>query len=233
MYEFEDFVEQSQQAKTLEDAWKLLHSVTQHNGYANLLFIQMKDNGHIDVPYRQLPDGYDDLYVTNKWQQIDPVLHQTLTSAVPFLWEDIVRRQKLKRVQKQFLEDCRALGVHSGYTIPIHSPGRRDIISMSVRDTIEVNRQRLPLLHAMVHQTWLRTAELIKPAQVQDSIVNLTSRERSCLYWIKEGKTYEDIGEILHMSPNTVDSHLRSARKKLSVSNTLTAVVKAIQLGLL
>jgi DNA-binding CsgD family transcriptional regulator len=233
MYEFEDFIETTLKARTTDAIWRDLLNCTRKDGFENLVFVQMMANGHIEVPWRHLPPGYDEAYVHNKWHQIDPVLQHTLSASLPFRWHDVARRPGLRRVQLAFLNECRELGVHSGFTVPIHTPGRRDIISLSVRDQVDTNATRHPLLHAMVTQAWARHCELTQRNDNQMSFVTLSDRERSCLRWIKGGKTYDDIAHILKMSPKTVEHHLRNARQKLAVTSTIAAVVKAIQLGLL
>ncbi len=233
MYEFEEFVEQSQKALSADAVLAKFQESMIDEGYSNLVLVQMMSNGHIDVPWRHLPEGYDETYVRKKWHQIDPVLQVTLSARLPFRWEELPSRHKLKKVQLRFLEECHTLGVHSGYTIPIHSPGRRDIISLSVRDDVKTDPTRLPLVHAKAMQAWVRYSELSQAVCDPGVVATLSVRERECLQWIKAGKTYEDIGDILNLSPKTVEHHLRSARQKLGVATTLTAVVKAIQLGII
>jgi DNA-binding CsgD family transcriptional regulator len=233
MHEFEDFVELSQKASSVEAVRAQFQNEMIREGYSNLVFVQMMSNGHINVPWRHLPEGYDDAYVKKKWHQIDPVLQVTMSARLPFSWSELPNRHKLKKVQLRFLEECRDLGVHSGYTVPIHSPGRRDIISLSVRDESQIDPGRMPLIHAKAMQAWLRYSELSQTEAQPSAVAMLSARERQCLQWIKAGKTYDDIGDILKMSPKTVEHHLRSTRLKLGVTTTLTAVVKAIQLGLI
>jgi DNA-binding CsgD family transcriptional regulator len=61
----------------------------------------------------------------------------------------------------------------------------------------------------------------------------LTLKETECLGWCKEGKTNWEIGEIMSISEKTVEFHLSNTIRKLRVSNRITAVVKAIQLGVI
>ena len=52
----------------------------------------------------------------------------------------------------------------------------------------------------------------------------LTGRESEVLYWVVCGKINRDIGEILGMSPRTVDKHLQHIFEKLSVETRTAAV---------
>jgi len=56
----------------------------------------------------------------------------------------------------------------------------------------------------------------------------LTKREREVLYWIVEGKTNSGIGEILNISPRTVEKHCEGIFRKLGIENRYTAIVLAL-----
>lgn len=56
----------------------------------------------------------------------------------------------------------------------------------------------------------------------------LTMREAEVLYWLVKGKTSRDIGEILGVSPRTVNKHLERVFEKLGVETRTAAVAKAI-----
>lgn len=55
----------------------------------------------------------------------------------------------------------------------------------------------------------------------------LTGREAEVLLWIGRGKTNRDIGEILGLSPRTVNKHLEQIYAKLGVENRASAALKA------
>lgn len=57
----------------------------------------------------------------------------------------------------------------------------------------------------------------------------LTQRESEVLLWIARGKSNRDIGEILGLSPRTVNKHLEQVYAKLGVENRASAAIKAIQ----
>lgn len=61
----------------------------------------------------------------------------------------------------------------------------------------------------------------------------ISTREQSCLAWTAEGKTSEEIGIILELSPHTVNHYLGSAARKLGATNRMHAVAKALRLGLI
>lgn len=56
----------------------------------------------------------------------------------------------------------------------------------------------------------------------------LTAREAEVLYWVVCGKTNRDVGEILHMSPRTVDKHMQHVLAKLQVETRTAAASLAL-----
>ncbi|PKR87287.1 DNA-binding response regulator [Pleomorphomonas diazotrophica] len=64
-------------------------------------------------------------------------------------------------------------------------------------------------------------------AELLRSRFGLTAREAEVLLWIGRGKTNKDIGEILGLSPRTVNKHLEQIYAKLGVENRASAALKA------
>ncbi|WP_072394202.1 response regulator [Hyphomicrobium sp. CS1GBMeth3] len=59
--------------------------------------------------------------------------------------------------------------------------------------------------------------------------LNLTAREAEVLLWIAHGKSNRDIGQILGMSPRTVNKHLEQIYVKLGVENRAAAAAVAVR----
>lgn len=57
----------------------------------------------------------------------------------------------------------------------------------------------------------------------------VTAREADVLLWIANGKTNREIGQILEMSPRTVNKHLEQIFKKMGVENRTSAAAMAIR----
>lgn len=77
--------------------------------------------------------------------------------------------------------------------------------------------------------------KLIDPAagpspKILQENLPITERESEVLYWLAYGKTNKEIGEILELSPRTVNKHLEIIFRKLSVENRTAAAAVAIRL---
>jgi transcriptional regulator EpsA len=54
----------------------------------------------------------------------------------------------------------------------------------------------------------------------------LSTRELEVLRWVREGKTNQEIGQVLDISPLTVKNHVQKILRKLNVNNRAQAVAK-------
>ena len=61
----------------------------------------------------------------------------------------------------------------------------------------------------------------------------LTTRETEILRWTADGKTAGQISDILTISDNTVNFHIKNAMAKLQTSNKTSAAVRAAMMGIL
>ena len=60
----------------------------------------------------------------------------------------------------------------------------------------------------------------------------LTPREREILQLIAEGKSHQQIADVLHISPRTVDTHRNNIMQKLDIHDTARLVTYAIKNGI-
>ncbi|MEP6875588.1 MAG: response regulator transcription factor [Burkholderiales bacterium] len=77
-------------------------------------------------------------------------------------------------------------------------------------------------------EMWLLS---LRPADAQVAsrltTASLTPRETEVLSWVAKGKTNRDVGEILGMSPRTVNKHLEHVFEKLGVETRAAAAALA------
>ncbi|MEQ5869013.1 autoinducer binding domain-containing protein [Sagittula sp. NFXS13] len=121
--------------------------------------------------------------------------------------------------------------VHAGYTISFKSVSSRAKGAISMTTLPEMSQDDadaiwaehgsdIILLNNIVH---LKILTLPVPLQNQ----NLTPRQREALEWVGDGKTMQDIAQIMGLTQATIEKHLRLARETLNVETTAQAVAKA------
>jgi transcriptional regulator EpsA len=102
----------------------------------------------------------------------------------------------------------------------------------------------LELLLPHVHSTWLRVQATERdlaaghgaapPSNVLARTRSpVTDREAQILYWVREGKSNQEIGDQLGISVLTVKNHVQKILRKLGASNRAQAVARAMSMNLL
>ena len=62
-------------------------------------------------------------------------------------------------------------------------------------------------------------------------VESLTAKENKILQMITDGKTQKEVAIQLYMSQRTIATHMQHILNKLGVHSTVSAVVKALELG--
>jgi DNA-binding response OmpR family regulator/DNA-binding CsgD family transcriptional regulator len=111
---------------------------------------------------------------------------------------------------------------------------RQEASTTPRRSTIDVGSRRLEisvLSRIGPDELLFRLTEIGTAAeeQVLQQTLQLTSRESEVLLWISRGKANREIGEILAISPRTVNKHLEQIFVKLGVENRASAAARAIR----
>jgi DNA-binding NarL/FixJ family response regulator len=91
----------------------------------------------------------------------------------------------------------------------------------------EGNKRLLASFHDQTgDDEWLVVLREENDASAVESLIaafRLTQREAEVLYWVVQGKTSKDIGDILGSSPRTVNKHLEHVFEKLGVETRTAA----------
>jgi len=173
-------------------------------------------------------------YKTERFVEVDPAIQIGLRRMLPIDWSEFDREgEKVRRLFGEAEEF--GLGRH-GISLPVHGRhGDRALLSITSdatdRDWHQLRLEYMrdfQVLALHMHQAILRLAGG-QPVEY----ASLSPRERECLLWIAEGKTYWETAMILGLSEHTVRCYLESARHKLGAANNTHAVNKACKASLL
>ena len=183
------------------------------------------------------PEGWARHYLSQRYQEIDPVVARMRSSLMPFIWNGLDPESRRSREQRRLFGEATEYGINCGLTIPIHDgEGRVAAITFAsdggpdtLRQTVEAHRHLLHLagiyFHAHVRRKLETAIDFHRP--------HLSPRELACLQWTARGKGSWDIGEILGISRRTVVFHLENAKRKLDAVTLPQAVAAALQHALI
>jgi DNA-binding response OmpR family regulator len=137
---------------------------------------------------------------------------------------------------KQLLVELFPSVAHQGTSLPaaiseqikqLRQPGAK----ASARLEVGQRRIELSFLSSIGPELLFRLAEVTAGGdeQLLQQTLQLTSREAEVLLWISRGKSNREIGEILNISPRTVNKHLEQVFVKLGVENRAAAAARAVR----
>ncbi|MGQ9425412.1 response regulator [Gilvimarinus sp. F26214L] len=108
-----------------------------------------------------------------------------------------------------------------GQSIEVSSPPEKTPKSRSSEKSLSLTL--VQILSANEILLKLSQVSNISGEELLKTKLNLTRRESQVLFWISNGKTNWEIGQILEMSPRTVNKHLEQIFPKLGVQNRTAA----------
>jgi DNA-binding CsgD family transcriptional regulator len=94
---------------------------------------------------------------------------------------------------------------------------------------MEAGPRKLRWLVQMTHVAFSRLVQ----DQAAAKSLGLTERELEVMKWTADGKSAQDVADILRVSRHTVEFHIKNSVAKLQAPNKTAAVVRAALLGLL
>ncbi len=238
LYDFLDVIEGLEDLTALRDRFTELIATMGFSSFAYAgLHLPPHHLPH-PVVVSTYPDEWQAHYFEVDLDKIDPVLTQCMKRVTPFNWDILSTREHMSKRQEAIFHDAKDVGLAHGLTVPIHGYGAEfGLLSITANATEKEFREAA---HEHMHE--LHIASLYYHSAVKKGLddkagrretITLTPREMECLLWAAQGKTAWETSEILNISENTVNFHIKNAMRKFGVYNKRQAVVKAIMLALI
>lgn len=237
------------EADTQEALERRLQNFIEDLGFASYCFV---DGGTLydATPFHIGTDPrWDAEYAQSKFVSADAALAKARRVNTPFTWRSVELPEQRGRRKPGAIKTMEAAADHGfseGFVVPFHfvdeiGRPRSLLCSLFWRDPVKdfersVNEHawqiHLYLLYWMQRSVELR---VVRPPPLEidqaPSTIHLTDRERDVLSWASRGKTVADTAEILGISSDTVETHMRHAIARLGAGNKTHAVAKAIALS--
>lgn len=177
------------------------------------------------------PDSWTEHYVNAGYAHIDPRVERARNVTGPFIWNENLFAQT-----PSLWQTLRRHGLHLGWTTSVlnHPPGI-SMLSLVRREKALDEQEALNKsqgLQRLAQLAHVVVGRLVCHRLAQD-LPPLTGREIEVLQWTADGKSAQDIADILSLSKNTVDFHIKNSVHKLNAPNKTAAVMRAALLNLL
>jgi LuxR family transcriptional regulator len=176
------------------------------------------------------PSLWQARYVEADYIRTDPTVLHGRRTQTPLVWN-----VKVFEAVPGLWEEARSFGLRFGWAksnLDANGVGGMLSLARSHDDLSEVevadNSLKMCWLAHMAHLSLSR----LMIASLADEAPSLTDREVEVLKWTADGKTSGEIADILAVSDNTVNFHIKNAVAKLGTSNKTAAAVRAAMLGL-
>jgi DNA-binding CsgD family transcriptional regulator len=232
----DEFVDCLHSAHTEDDFRRVAERAAQALGFRWFAYFGQRVNGPNLIS--SYPKSWTSHYFREGYHNIDPVLQPRNTSRM-FLWDGREARSAKSAKERRLFDDALSFKIRTGLTIRIPSSQNQfaaftlavDERSLGLDRFIESSQDMLQTVGLTYHAHV--SAKIGRTSVGDGSISPLTQRERQCLAWISDGKTMQDIAELLDVTPRGVKFHLDNARRNLAALTLPHAVALAFRQGLI
>lgn len=236
-----DYVEALTKAKKLEELWDMHTDWMAGFGFDRLIYgyTSFRTEGSLgDAKDFMVLSNHDRNYLDRFFGEglyfNAPMMRWTLSNNGACSWSWVAEQDRNGQLSPEEEKVCRineAMGVLAGYTISFPT------ISSRTKGAIGMTAER-GLSQGDIDDVWAENGRVI---ELVNNVAHLkilslpyeyprralTSRQREVLEWVGEGKTIQDIANVIERTPATVEKHLRLARESLNVQTTAQALLKA------
>lgn len=176
------------------------------------------------------PAAWKQRYEQANSQQGDPTVTRICNSPTPLLWDEA-----LFAGSEVLWQDARRYGLNHGWSYAVlDEPIGISLLSLA-RSSPAISSQELAAKQSQMRWLTQTAHQALSRAirhKLAEAVPSLTEREIEVLKWSADGKSAQDIAEILALSKRTVDFHIKNSVSKLNTPNKTAAVVRAVLLGL-
>lgn len=176
-------------------------------------------------------NGYAEHYIKAGFARYCPVTRRAARAALAFRWNEVLVDDD-DHMGRAILGVAHEFGIDDGLLVPMRMhDGQKGSVLVCVPEAElrEPAQQWLTMLCMAFHGRLLQ----LEAAAAAGDAGQLSGREREVLHWMAEGKSSEDVAEILGISAATVMFHYRNVAVRYGTLNRTHTVVEAMRRGLL
>lgn len=175
------------------------------------------------------PTAWQQRYAQAGYLLTDPTVTHGRQSQIPIIWND-----QAFASNPALWAEAQDHGITTGWAQScLERTGAGSLLTLCRRDEpltvseLQAKEARMRWLVQVAHVSLSRAIL----SQEKITYAALTARERGVLQWSADGKSAQDIADILNVSKSAVDFHLKNSINKLQAPNKTAAVARAALMG--
>lgn len=220
----EDFCHGLGRARSAESMFEWIAEAARHLGFERCAY-GVRRPLPLAQPRALLLNNYDprwqQRYLSAGYLSTDPIVAHGERSVEPVVWSE-----ELFRGFPQMWDEARSFGIEVGW-----SQSCFDARGIGGMLSLARSHERLSPAELRAKEPGLRWLVNIAHVALSRALLvrdrpppSLTEREDEILRWTADGKTAPEIAQILHLSVNTVNYHIKHALPKLGAATKAAAV---------
>lgn len=232
-YDFSAFAREISSSKTGDQVWHLMDAICEKANVAGaccrcfpseavaepIIFFSKTSHFSSDLEtVLQDTPGY-----------LDPFLHAAVRTTKPFVWREIEDLLGLRSPQlAHYRRELSNLG--TGIVVPVFGPMfRNGYFCFHAEDEQALEELDLMVLHSVSQTAYLKLLDIMYKTSGRER--TLSGRELETINMIARGKSNQEVAQVMQVSVNTVNTHIKRIFEKLDVSDRVSAAMRAYALG--
>lgn len=230
----ESLIERLESSEHLDDLQQVIEALRDSYGLDHMIYHWVNSKGD-QYGCGTYSPAWVERYIEKGYLRIDPVIVGCFQRFHPVDWKRFDWSSKAARA---FLQDAIKHGVgNQGYSIPIRGPNGQFAhftLSHNCSDgdwQVFTERTRRDLI--LVAHSFNQKALEFQPRRAADPAQSLSPREIETMTLLAIGYSRAQAADTLSISEHTLRVYVESARHKLGALNTVHAVARALNRGLI
>lgn len=181
------------------------------------------------------PAAFADVSADVNVSKRNPVIQRLKSSSLPFTYDQAFY---VRNGVPEMWERQASFGYANGIAVALHLQDHKHfLLGMDRKEVLPANDEQMVSLLASMQLFAVHAQDaalrLLGVQSVPGEVPALTARELEVLRWTREGKSAWAVGQILSVSHDTVNFHLRNIFRKFGATSKHQAVLQAIAYGLI
>jgi LuxR family quorum-sensing system transcriptional regulator CciR len=160
----------------------------------------------------------------------DPVFLACERTTAGFFWSQLGELVPLEHRAYERVEQVRRAGLGDGFAVPNHIPGEYSgSVQFAVGTGKAFPREMASALQSLATYAFEAARQLARTYEGPlVACAPLTDRQIECLLLVARGKSDTDIGQLLNLSPRTVNAYIEAAKRRYCVATRQQLLILAL-----